>query len=1140
MEEEPVAPETVARRSKRPRAPVRSADFTRTDKVDVGLEEEKEESSDDSQEPRRKYKRNRATEDASTSTAAARKTDMSLIEVIKSDGKGIPDVVKRWVELYERNQKSATAELLTLLFEACGAKYHLHEEDLDETDVDDVVVALVNMARRVSSDFSFSKREFKNFKDNLVYFWDNVVSECQNGPLFDQSLFEKCLDYIIALSCTPPRVYRQIASLMGLQLVSSFINVAKMLGAQRETTQRQLNAEKKKKVEGPRVESLSIRLSTTHDKITIMEEMMRKIFTGLFVHRYRDIDPDIRMSCIESLGDLYLKYLGWTLNDKSAGVRKASVLALQNLYELDDNVPSLNLFTERFYKRMLELADDIDISVSVCAIGLVKQLLRHQLVPDEELGSLYDLLIDDPPEVRHAIGALVFDHLIAQKFNDSQPRSTGSDNETSEIHINRMLQILKEFSADPVLSSYVIDDVWGYMGAMKDWKCIIHMLLEDSPSAELDDADATNLIRLLFASIKKAVGERIVPATDNRNPHVTKAQKEMFENNKRDITVAMMKTYPQLLRKFLSDKDKVAPLVEIIVHMNLGLYSLKRQEQNFKVTLQLMRDAFFKHGDKDSLRSCVKAVKFCATESQGELQDFAQNQVKELEDEILVKLKSALKDVVNGGDEYSLLVNLKRLYEIQLSRRVPLESLYQDLLRILQSFRNIDEEVIAFLLLNMFLHVSWCLQSVASSETVSETFVSSLVWKRTALLEQLEYFLQTPIKINRDGGSGNQLAYRVCAIVADIWCLFKKTKFDLTKLDMLGYSPEECIIEKYWKMCEQLLNISDDAEDEHVNREYIEETNSDAVMFALAKLVATDSVPKEYLAPEIISHLEMYGSSVTEIVKHLLTALKKKGDISSLLLEALKKAYQRYLSVVSSGNDKSLGSKSFQECKDLASRLSGLYAGAARNKYKSEIMNIVKEGINYAFLHAPRHLSFLDGVMLQFISKLPAPDILDIMRGVERRTENVNTDEDPSGWRPYFTFLDNLREKYAKTEGVKDAKEGTSVRRRGRPRKNQNLPGKRLFDEQSSSGEEDSISGSDRDAGVQDKQDEDEEAPLIHSLRASSKLRSLRLSKQDKGDQTKTVDSGQATEDMATPKTSGTYTRTLLSKYHNISIYRLI
>lgn len=55
------------------------------------------------------------------------------------------------------------------------------------------------------------------------------------------------------------------------------------------------------------------------------------------MHRYRDIDPNIRMSCIESLGvwilsyptlflqDLYLKYLGWTLNDKVNFVNVSSV-----------------------------------------------------------------------------------------------------------------------------------------------------------------------------------------------------------------------------------------------------------------------------------------------------------------------------------------------------------------------------------------------------------------------------------------------------------------------------------------------------------------------------------------------------------------------------------------------------------------------------------------------------------------------------------------------------------------------------------------------------------------------------------------------------------------------------------------------
>lgn len=50
---------------------------------------------------------------------------------------------------------------------------------------------------------------------------------------------------------------------------------------------------------------------------------------------------------------------------------------------------------------------------------------RHQLIPEDDLGPLYDLLIDDPPEIRHAIGALVYDHLIAQKFNSFQSGSRG-------------------------------------------------------------------------------------------------------------------------------------------------------------------------------------------------------------------------------------------------------------------------------------------------------------------------------------------------------------------------------------------------------------------------------------------------------------------------------------------------------------------------------------------------------------------------------------------------------------------------------------------------------------------------------------------------------------------------------------------
>ena len=56
---------------------------------------------------------------------------------------------------------------------------------------------------------------------------------------------------------------------------------------------------------------------------------------SVFVHRFRDIDPDLRVLCIEKLGewlralpqywldDRHLKYIGWTLSDKVRGINSA-------------------------------------------------------------------------------------------------------------------------------------------------------------------------------------------------------------------------------------------------------------------------------------------------------------------------------------------------------------------------------------------------------------------------------------------------------------------------------------------------------------------------------------------------------------------------------------------------------------------------------------------------------------------------------------------------------------------------------------------------------------------------------------------------------------------------------------------------
>lgn len=64
---------------------------------------------------------------------------------------------------------------------------------------------------------------------------------------------------------------------------------------------------------------------------------------------------------------------------------------------------------------------------------------------------------------------------------------------------------------------------------------------------------------------------------------------EILENNRREITSALLTRYPQLLRKFISDKAKISPIVDMMTLLKLELYSYKRQE---KVSVKLIFFSF--------------------------------------------------------------------------------------------------------------------------------------------------------------------------------------------------------------------------------------------------------------------------------------------------------------------------------------------------------------------------------------------------------------------------------------------------------------------------------------------------------------------------------------------------------------------
>ncbi|CAN1158876.1 Sister-chromatid cohesion protein 3 [Linum perenne] len=815
-----------------------------------------------------------------------------------------------------------------MLVEACGAKHGSITNPNDWESEESVAEAVNELVKQdqVENHQKLKKKDFSIFRGNIELFWKNLTTQCFDGPLFD-----KCTSFIIAMSCTSPRVYRQVASLMGLELVTLLITIPK-----------------------------KNRSLTIHG-----EKMMKKIFTELFHKRCRDIDSNIRMSCIESLGKWILSYLAYflqnakleylwkALHDKmNAGVRKTSILTLEKLYAVEHNVPTLHQFFGKKSNTFIKFTSDKNVSVAVSAIRLVKKLLWHGLLPDN-LDQLYDLLFNGSEEIRYAVGELVYSHLVAKKSKSSQPRTRGGGEVfSSKVHLQGLLEFLRKYKDKPICIVYVIDSVWKYMKAMQDWDCIVSMLLDktqsnkkkkDKTQEKLADVDAKNLLRLLLASIRKAAGERIVPSSNNREQCYTKLQREnqeqfdsskqnitkemeQFDSSKQNITKEMVKNYPCLLKKFVDDKSNIPSLVETVLYMPLQYYSPKRMQESFKSLLEVIVTVFFQHEEREALRSCVKALVFCLKHSEGTLTDFPRKQLESLEAKLIDELKTALKD----GNAYanSFLVNLKRLYELQWLKTVPLESLFDDFVRTLQHCRTRNNEVSSYLLLNMYLHVAWSLEAEQSKETSFEEAPSSLPGKRDTLFTELEYFLSDEF----DDESYNELVCRVCTILSDTWCIFRSNKFSSTHPEGLGYCPELSVIELFWKRrCEKQLMV---------------ETSRDAIIIACANLVYTDTVSneqKKYLCPQIISHFVMHGTRITDVIKRLIDVIKKRGDdIPWIFLEALKMAYGRYMLAVG----EPVRNKTLQDCKDLAAQISRSFVG---EKEKHKLIIIVDGGINYAF-----------------------------------------------------------------------------------------------------------------------------------------------------------------------------------------------
>lgn len=267
------------------------------------------------------------------------------------------------------------------------------------------------------------------FKNALQGFFTSLVqTAAQSGLLYDNTeLIENISVWLAAMSSTGNRPFRHTSTVAALAITTALAEVAADIVESRAKRIRQSEAESKKsRVNKARVSAADQEVTEYNDKLQIVESALDDWFSVVYVHRYRDVDPRIRIDSVIALVDWIvaypdkffdgtkLRYLGWVLSDAHPPTRIEVVRQLARLFRDENKLAGLKTFTERFRPRIVEMAThDAENHVRAAAVELLDILREAGFLEPDDIDSVGKLIFDSDAKVRKSVVGFFAENVTA-------------------------------------------------------------------------------------------------------------------------------------------------------------------------------------------------------------------------------------------------------------------------------------------------------------------------------------------------------------------------------------------------------------------------------------------------------------------------------------------------------------------------------------------------------------------------------------------------------------------------------------------------------------------------------------------------------------------------------------------------------
>ncbi|TFK31727.1 hypothetical protein BDQ12DRAFT_93119 [Crucibulum laeve] len=496
--------------------------------------------------------------------------DNPLFNAVMNPAAALQSTAEDFLESLEQSPGAALAELINLVLRSCGCNDSVSADEA--VDYDGVLDTLDNFTEALKQEntpvypLTSKLTIFKKFRKSLSEFIERLItSSADLGVLYTSDLMVTLQPWVTTMSSSQIRSFRHTATVIALEVESALCDVAAAVDRELVVVTRQREGERKRKGTGKggnaRDKELETKMKEIREHRSQLDDFIKEFIDSVFVHRYRDLDPNIRAECVHALGlwfrkypthfleATYLQYVGWVLSDSHVHVRLEAVRALSGVYDQADYIGSLNHFTERFKPRWLEMAtSDTELSVRVAIIQVLGAIDGHSLLEEEEREKLCLLVFDEEAKVRKAVSQFVkgvweeaveerlvgrkkatdedrkragvkalamllvkwgkaLDHIIGET-DESDNGDVEADNEddiaeATSRPARRRKELIALATADHKgRMALAVEALWDEVEPVSDWEGLLDVLLLDHSASEEGDTTATPRAR---ANSKKRV-----------------------------------------------------------------------------------------------------------------------------------------------------------------------------------------------------------------------------------------------------------------------------------------------------------------------------------------------------------------------------------------------------------------------------------------------------------------------------------------------------------------------------------------------------------------------------------------------------------------------------------------------------------